>query len=270
MTLDWLRQLVGLPGGPRTATSRTRRRPARWPRSPRRDTSPRAGASWSPPSTRTRRSTRPAGCSSSSCARFRSTTRSGSVRTRSTSTAHARSSRPSGRPRRQPVDPVPAIADALRRGGSRGCTSTPRTRARRRSARSCATISRGWERADSHRRQPTQVAGDADGLLGALDAAGRGLPQRPSASCRSTCAHPTTPLNLSEVSVPLGRRFRALKLWAVLRCFGRAGPAGAHPRARPPGASCSRAGCATSPAGRSARRVPFSLVCFRLDARTTT
>ncbi len=30
-------------------------------------------------------------------------------------------------------------------------------------------------------------------------------------------------LNLSEVSIPLGRRFRALKLWAVLRCYGRSG-----------------------------------------------
>jgi aromatic-L-amino-acid decarboxylase len=30
-------------------------------------------------------------------------------------------------------------------------------------------------------------------------------------------------VSLSEVSVPLGRRFRALKLWAVLRCFGREG-----------------------------------------------
>jgi aromatic-L-amino-acid decarboxylase len=30
-------------------------------------------------------------------------------------------------------------------------------------------------------------------------------------------------VSLSEVSVPLGRRFRALKLWAVLRCFGRDG-----------------------------------------------
>jgi aromatic-L-amino-acid decarboxylase len=31
---------------------------------------------------------------------------------------------------------------------------------------------------------------------------------------------PDDALNLSEVSIPLGRRFRALKLWAVLRCYG--------------------------------------------------
>jgi aromatic-L-amino-acid/L-tryptophan decarboxylase len=30
-------------------------------------------------------------------------------------------------------------------------------------------------------------------------------------------------VSLSEVAIPLGRRFRALKLWAVLRCYGREG-----------------------------------------------
>ena len=30
-------------------------------------------------------------------------------------------------------------------------------------------------------------------------------------------------VSLSEFSSPLGRRFRALKLWATLRCFGREG-----------------------------------------------
>jgi aromatic-L-amino-acid decarboxylase len=34
---------------------------------------------------------------------------------------------------------------------------------------------------------------------------------------------PDDALNLSEVSIPLGRRFRALKLWTVLRCYGQAG-----------------------------------------------
>jgi aromatic-L-amino-acid decarboxylase len=34
---------------------------------------------------------------------------------------------------------------------------------------------------------------------------------------------PDDALNLSEVSIPLGRRFRALKLWAVLRCYGQSG-----------------------------------------------
>ena len=30
-------------------------------------------------------------------------------------------------------------------------------------------------------------------------------------------------VSLSEYAMPLGRRFRALKLWAVLRCYGRGG-----------------------------------------------
>jgi aromatic-L-amino-acid/L-tryptophan decarboxylase len=34
---------------------------------------------------------------------------------------------------------------------------------------------------------------------------------------------PDDAVSLSELSIPLGRRFRALKLWAVLRCYGRAG-----------------------------------------------
>ena len=34
---------------------------------------------------------------------------------------------------------------------------------------------------------------------------------------------PDDAVNLSELTIPLGRRFRALKLWAVLRCFGRSG-----------------------------------------------
>jgi aromatic-L-amino-acid decarboxylase len=34
---------------------------------------------------------------------------------------------------------------------------------------------------------------------------------------------PDDAVNLSELSIPLGRRFRALKLWAVLRCYGRSG-----------------------------------------------
>ena len=34
---------------------------------------------------------------------------------------------------------------------------------------------------------------------------------------------PDDAVNLSELSIPLGRRFRALKLWAVLRCYGRDG-----------------------------------------------
>ena len=73
------------------------------------------------------------------------------------------------------------------------------------------------------RRQPAQVALHADGLLGVLHAPpGRPAPTR-SASSPSTCGSSEDVVSLSEYALPLGRRFRALKLWAVLRCFGREG-----------------------------------------------
>jgi aromatic-L-amino-acid decarboxylase len=76
---------------------------------------------------------------------------------------------------------------------------------------------------------------------------------------------PDDALNLSELSVPLGRRFRALKLWAVLRCFGRAGlqeRLREHVRLAQLFAGWVR----QEPGWELAAPVPFSLVCFRLDA----
>jgi aromatic-L-amino-acid decarboxylase len=72
-------------------------------------------------------------------------------------------------------------------------------------------------------------------------------------------------VSLSEVSIPLGRRFRALKLWAVLRAYGRDGLQAVireHCRfAR------AFAGWVEDEAGwEVVAPVPFSLVCFRLDA----
>jgi len=80
---------------------------------------------------------------------------------------------------------------------------------------------------------------------------------------------PADHVSLSELSVPLGRRFRALKLWAVLRCYGRTGlqeRIREHVRLAQLFASWVRAEhgwevCAP---------VPFSLVCFRLDAPDET
>ena len=72
------------------------------------------------------------------------------------------------------------------------------------------------------RRQPAQVAADADGLLRVL--------HEPAEDLRN--AFSLVPeylrvsedvVSLSEFGMPLGRRFRALKLWAVLRCHGREG-----------------------------------------------
>ena len=41
-------------------------------------------------------------------------------------------------------------------------------------------------------------------------------------------------LNLSEYGPALGRRFRALKLWAILRCYGAEGLRATDPRGDPP------------------------------------
>ena len=72
-------------------------------------------------------------------------------------------------------------------------------------------------------------------------------------------------MNLSDYSVALGRRFRALKLWFVLRYYGREGIAeilrGHMRMAREFAESFSRTRVSSSSAP-----VPFSLVCFRLRA----
>ena len=158
---------------------------------------------------------------------------SGCDRSCSSSTTPARSSRRSGRPAprrsiRFQRSPTPA-----RRPAS-GSTSTRRTRARRPSAPSSATAFAGWERADSIVVNPHKWLGVADGLLGALD-------PRPEDFRETFSLVPEylrvadDVVNLSEVSIPLGRRFRALKLWAVLRCLRARGAAGADSRARPAG-----------------------------------
>ena len=72
-------------------------------------------------------------------------------------------------------------------------------------------------------------------------------------------------LSLSEFSQPLGRRFRALKLWAVLRCFGAEGLRAIireHVRI----ADLFAEWVAAEPGWEVVAPHPFSLVCFRLDA----
>jgi aromatic-L-amino-acid/L-tryptophan decarboxylase len=69
--------------------------------------------------------------------------------------------------------------------------------------------------------------------------------------------------NLSDYSVALGRRFRALKLWFVLRYYGREGIAEilrGHVRMAREFAECVQA----DPRFELAAPVLFSLVCFRL------
>ena len=65
--------------------------------------------------------------------------------------------------------------------------------------------------------------------------------------------------------MPLGRRFRALKLWAVLRCYGREGLQAVireHVRL----AQLFESWVREEPGWTIEAPRPFSLVCFRLDA----
>lgn len=75
---------------------------------------------------------------------------------------------------------------------------------------------------------------------------------------------PDDAVNLSEISVPLGRRFRALKLWAVIRCFGAEGfreRIREHVRLADLFATWVEA----EPGWDVVAPHPFSLVCFRHD-----
>ncbi len=70
--------------------------------------------------------------------------------------------------------------------------------------------------------------------------------------------------SLSEFSPALGRRFRALKLWTVLRCYGRAG---LQERIREAIrlAELFEGWVRAEPGWELAAPRPFSLVCFRLE-----
>jgi aromatic-L-amino-acid decarboxylase len=76
---------------------------------------------------------------------------------------------------------------------------------------------------------------------------------------------PDDAVSLSEFSIPLGRRFRALKLWAVLRCYGRSGleeRLREHLRL----AALFEDWIAAEEGWELVAPRLFSLVCFRLDA----
>ena len=133
----------------------------------------------------------------------------------------ARSSRRSGRPRRPRSTRSPRSRTRARRPAS-GCTSTPRTRAPPRSAPSCAAHFAGWERADSIVVNPHKW------LLTPMDCSALWT-RRPDDLRARLQPRPGVPARQRgrgeppEYSPVLGRRFRALKLWAVLRCYGRDG-----------------------------------------------
>jgi aromatic-L-amino-acid decarboxylase len=70
--------------------------------------------------------------------------------------------------------------------------------------------------------------------------------------------------NLTDYGPALGRRFRALKLWAVIRCYGREGLQAVireHMRL----ARLFASWVEETPGWEVVAPVPFSLVCFRRD-----
>jgi aromatic-L-amino-acid decarboxylase len=71
-------------------------------------------------------------------------------------------------------------------------------------------------------------------------------------------------LSLSEYGPALGRRFRALKLWAVLRCYGRRGLQ-EHIRRGVRLAAAFERWVAEEPGWELSAPRHFSLVCFRVD-----
>ena len=119
------------------------------------------------------------------------------------------------------VDPVPAIADACAAAG----TWLHVDAAYAGSAALCPEFRHhfsAWERADSVGMNPHKWLGvplDCSALWTRHPDEYR----RAFSLVPEFLQSPDDAVNLSEVSIPLGRRFRALKLWAVLRCYGRSG-----------------------------------------------
>ena len=119
------------------------------------------------------------------------------------------------------VDPVPAVANAAAAAAAWLHVDA----AYAGSAALCPELRHhfaGWERADSIGVNPHKWLGvtlDCSALF----------TRRPDDFRRAFSLVPEylrttdSTVSLSELSIPLGRRFRALKLWAVLRCHGRSG-----------------------------------------------
>jgi aromatic-L-amino-acid/L-tryptophan decarboxylase len=160
------------------------------------------------------------------------------------------------------VDPVPAIADTCERAGAWLHVDA----AYAGSAAVCPELRghfAGWERADSVVINPHKW------LLTPMDCS-TFWTRRPDDLRAAFSLVPEylrvseEVASLSEYSPVLGRRFRALKLWAVLRCYGREG---LQERIR----EAIRLGelfeswVRAEPGWEVTAPRPFSLVCFRHD-----
>jgi aromatic-L-amino-acid decarboxylase len=160
------------------------------------------------------------------------------------------------------VDPVPALADLCAEAGiwlhvdaayAGPAAICPELR----------PLFAGWERADSIGVNPHKWLGtpmDCSALW----------TRRPEDFRRAFSLvpeflqSPDDAVNLSELTIPLGRRFRALKLWAVLRCFGRTGlqeRIREHVRL----AALFESWVEDEPGWEVVAPRHFSLVCFRRD-----
>ena len=160
------------------------------------------------------------------------------------------------------IDPVPAIADACEREGVWLHVDA----AYAGSAAVCpelGTAFAGWERGDSvvvnpHKWLLTPMGCSAlwtrrpDDLRAAFSLVPEYLRVREEVA------------SLSEYSPALGRQFRALKLWAVLRCYGREGLQRAI-RESVALAAQFEGWVREEPGWEVTAPRPFSLVCFRRD-----
>ena len=173
---------------------------------------------------------------------------------------------PSVRLRRRPVDPVPAIAEACERSG----TWLHVDAAYAGTAMVCPEFRwafAGVDRADS------VVVNAHKWMLTPMDCSLLWT-RRPEDFRRAFSVIPEflrTPdaedaLSLSEYGPVLGRRFRALKLWAVLRCRGRSGLQ-AHVRSGVELAARFEQWVAAEPGWEVCAPRHFSVVCFRARGR---
>jgi aromatic-L-amino-acid decarboxylase len=160
------------------------------------------------------------------------------------------------------VDPVAAIADACEREGVWLHVDA----AYAGSAAVCPELRRhfeGWERADSIVVNPHKW------LLAPMDCSAQWT-RRPDDLRRAFSLVPEylraseEVTSLSEYSPALGRRFRALKLWAVLRCYGREGLQ-QHVRETVRLAERFEDWVRAEPGWEVMTPRPFSLVCFRRE-----